>query len=144
MLSPRDLHSSDHAHPHAPVRQPSWDHTVPRPEITWSIGYPLLYHHNPHIDWATGSILWSSSCHQVFLRQITAPLTSAPILLVPHPDRQFVVEVDASDVGLEVSSPNAQLRPRNCTPAPSSHDVCRQLRETMTLRTENCWRWSWR
>ena len=37
------------------------------------LGYPWLCHHNPHIDWATGSIL-SSSYHQVCLRPADAPL----------------------------------------------------------------------
>ncbi len=33
-------------------------------------------------------------------RALKAHFTSAPILRVPNPDHQFVVEVDASDLGM--------------------------------------------
>lgn len=45
------------------------------PRIPVILGYPWLQHHNPHLDWTTGSILgWSSSCQQVCLRQAVTPL----------------------------------------------------------------------
>ncbi len=46
------------------------------------LGYAWLLRHNPHIDWATGAILgWSSSCHQICLKQASVPRPhSAPDL----------------------------------------------------------------
>ena len=42
--------------------------------------------------------LWSPAADTAF-RALKARFTSAPILQMPDPERQFVVEVDASDVG---------------------------------------------
>ncbi len=44
-------------------------------------------------------ICWSSEAEGAF-RDLKRRLTSAPILSVPDPERPFVVEVDASDVGV--------------------------------------------
>jgi len=42
------------------------------------LGFPWLRRHNPHLDWTTVPMLgWSSSCHQVCLKQVAAPQTSA-------------------------------------------------------------------
>lgn len=44
--------------------------------------------------------------------------TSAPILQMPDPGLQFVVEVDALDVGVEAFYPKDSPPTRNSTPAP--------------------------
>ena len=53
-------------------------HILPSPRHPLLLGFPWLRRHNPHLDWTTGAILgWSSSCHQVCLKQAAAPQTSA-------------------------------------------------------------------
>lgn len=42
---------------------------------------------------------WSPEAEEAF-KNLKARFTTAPILQVPDPERQFVVEVDASDVGV--------------------------------------------
>ncbi|XP_029692639.1 uncharacterized protein [Takifugu rubripes] len=79
---------------------------------------------------------WSQAAEKAF-QNLKAWFTSAPILLVPDPERQFIVEVDASDVGVgAVLSLNALLMTRKCSPVPSSPDVCLRQKEMMTLGTE--------
>jgi len=59
-------------------------HVLRSPKIPLILGYPWLRRHNPNIDWSTGSILgWSSSCHQVCLKQAAAPQLSVDMNLVP-------------------------------------------------------------
>jgi len=59
-------------------------HVLRSPQIPLILGYPWLRRHNPNIDWTTGSILgWSSSCHQVCLKQAAAPQLSVDMNLVP-------------------------------------------------------------
>lgn len=61
-------------------------HILDSTRIPLLLGFPWLRRHNPHIDWATGSILgWSTACHQVCLKQALVPQppscpTSAPDL----------------------------------------------------------------
>ena len=39
-------------------------HLIDSPELPLIIGHPWLVHHNPHIDWSSGTILeWGRSCH---------------------------------------------------------------------------------
>uniref|UniRef100_A0A674PJ94 Uncharacterized protein n=1 Tax=Takifugu rubripes TaxID=31033 RepID=A0A674PJ94_TAKRU len=64
-------------------------HVLKSPHLPLILGYPWLRRHNPHIDWATGSIMgWSSSCHQVCLNQAAAPLLS--VESIPAPDLSAV------------------------------------------------------
>jgi len=59
-------------------------HILPSPQIPLILGYPWLRRHNPHIDWTTGAILgWGPSCHEVCLKQATAPQHSAPPNVIP-------------------------------------------------------------
>ena len=44
-------------------------------------------------------VTWSPAVEEAF-RELKRQFTSAPILLQPDPNRQFIVEVDASDVGV--------------------------------------------
>ena len=49
-------------------------HILKSPRLPFILGFPWLHRHNPTIDWSTGSILgWSSACHQVCLKQASAP-----------------------------------------------------------------------
>lgn len=41
---------------------------------------------------------WSSAANEAF-RSLKTRLPSAPILVMPDPEQQFMVEVDASDAG---------------------------------------------
>ncbi|KAL2083752.1 hypothetical protein ACEWY4_021525 [Coilia grayii] len=56
------------------------------------------------------SFLWTTAAEEAFCN-LKNRFTSAPILQVPDPERQFVVEVDASDVG--VGAVLSQQRPEN-------------------------------
>lgn len=49
-------------------------HILPSPRHPLIPGYPWLLPHNPHIHWTMGTILgWSTSCHQICLKQATTP-----------------------------------------------------------------------
>ena len=60
-------------------------HILKSPHIPLILGYPWLRRHNPHINWTTGSILgWSPGCHQVCLKQASAPQPRSSTF--PSPD----------------------------------------------------------
>lgn len=48
---------------------------------------------------------WTPAANQTF-ETLTTRFTSAPVLYVPNPEQQFVVEVDASDVGVGAVHPH--------------------------------------
>ena len=53
-------------------------HILRSPRLALILGYPWLRHHNPHVDWATGSIRsWGPSCYQVCLQQASASQSSS-------------------------------------------------------------------
>ncbi len=76
--------------------------------------------------------LWSPAAGAVF-KELKGRFTSAPILQVPDPDRQFVVEVDASEVGVgavlsQRSASDQKLHPcaffsRRLTPTERNYDT---------------------
>lgn len=76
--------------------------------------------------------LWSLSADEAF-QTLKARFTSAPILQMPDPTRQFVVEVDASDVGVgailsQRSAFDQKLHPcaffsRRLSPAERNYDI---------------------
>lgn len=76
--------------------------------------------------------VWNLRAEQAF-QQLKARFTSAPILTVPDPQRQFVVEVDASNDGIgailsQKSAKDNKLHPcaflsRKLTPAEKNYDV---------------------
>ena len=74
-------------------------HILSSPRIPLILGYPWLRRHNPHIDWAAGTILgWSPSCHQICLRHAGVPQHSAcssatPILSGVPPEYHDFQEV---------------------------------------------------
>lgn len=75
---------------------------------------------------------WSPAAAAAF-RHLKERFCSAPILLIPDPDRQFVVEVDASDVGVgavlsQRSAVDEKLHPcaffsRRLSPAERNYDI---------------------
>ena len=75
---------------------------------------------------------WSPAAEAAF-RELKVRFTSAPILQVPDPDRQFVVEVDASEVGVgailsQRAAVDQKLHPcaffsRRLTPAERNYDI---------------------
>ncbi|KAI3361892.1 hypothetical protein L3Q82_002215 [Scortum barcoo] len=89
---------------------------------------------------------WSVAANEAF-NTLKTRFTSAPILIMPDPERQFVLEVDASDVGVGAvlcSSGSGRRKTRSCIPALSSPRDSRRWREITTLATENSWLSSWR
>lgn len=39
-------------------------HLIQSPEFPVILGHPWLLHHNPHLDWSTGTVLsWGPTCH---------------------------------------------------------------------------------
>lgn len=78
---------------------------------------------------------WSPLAEKAF-QNLKAMFTSAPILQVPDPDRQFVVKVDASNVGVGASYPSGLPMIRNSTPAPSFQGSFPR-RVSMTLGTKS-------
>ncbi len=77
------------------------------------------------------SFRWSLAAEVAF-RELKARFTSAPILQLPDPDRQFMVEVDASEVGVgavlsQRASADQKLQPcvfsRRLTPAERNYNI---------------------
>lgn len=59
-------------------------HLIDSPEFPVVLGFPWLRRHNPHIDWATGSILeWGPTCHAtcIFPSSPTKPESLDPVEL---------------------------------------------------------------
>ncbi len=85
---------------------------------------------------------WSSAAHAAFTN-LKSRFVSAPILIAPDLSRQFVVEVNASEVGVgavlsQRSSTDDRMHP--CTFF--FLIVCPSLNRTMRLAIESCWRLS--
>lgn len=78
------------------------------------------------------AFFWGPSADRAF-EGLKTQFTTAPILQLPDPDRQFVVDVDASDTGVgavlsQRSASDQQLHPcaffsRRRTPAEQNYDV---------------------
>ncbi len=77
------------------------------------------------------SFRWCSAAETAF-RELKARFTSAPILQIPDPDRQFMVEFDASEVGVgavlsQRASADQKLQPcvfsRRLTPAERNYNI---------------------
>ena len=64
---------------------------------------------------------WSDDADAAF-KELKQRFTTAPILTLPDPFRQFVVEVDASKEGIGRFCPNEQNRTTSFTSVPSCHD----------------------
>ncbi|KAF7640569.1 hypothetical protein LDENG_00034530, partial [Lucifuga dentata] len=75
---------------------------------------------------------WTSAAEKAF-RDLKSRFTSSPILQMPESDRQLVVDVDASDVGVgailsQRSAADQKLHPcaffsRRLTPAEKNYDI---------------------
>lgn len=78
---------------------------------------------------------WTTDANDAFLR-LKSLFTLAPILIQPDSSKQFVVEVDASDIGVGA----VLSQTINFILVLSSHAVFPQLRETMMWATGSCWR----
>ncbi|KAF7641247.1 hypothetical protein LDENG_00287690, partial [Lucifuga dentata] len=57
-------------------------HLISSPQTPLVLGYPWLRKHNSQVDWSGNKI------------------TNSPILIQPDPTCQFIVEVDASEIGV--------------------------------------------
>ena len=69
---------------------------------------------------------WTPEAERAFLA-LKSLFTSAPVLMLPQPSRQFIVEVDASDVGIGAVL-SQQIHPvaflsRRFTPTETNYDV---------------------
>ena len=82
---------------------------------------------------------WSLPAERVFQR-LKETFTTAPVLTLPDPSLQFMVEVDASDVGVDHNWT------RNSIPAPFSLGNSLPLNEITMWGTGSCWllKWLWR
>ena len=74
---------------------------------------------------------WTPEAERAF-SALKSLFTSTPVLMLPQPSRQFIVEVDASDVSIgAVLSPavgGGPADPPGCLPVPSLHSCRGQLR----------------
>lgn len=127
----------------------SWPIPDSRKQLQWFLGFANFYRRfirsystlAAPLTVLTSSKVpfqWSTSAEKAFL-DLKTRFTSGPILQVPDPERQFIVEVDASKAGQGPSCPSKPPVTRNSTPVPSFLSDSPQLREIMTLGTESCW-----
>ncbi len=63
---------------------------------------------------------WTAEAHKAF-EQLKRQFTTAPILHHPDPNSPFVVEVDASNIGIGAILSSDKLNPLSCTPVPTIH-----------------------
>lgn len=80
--------------------------------------------------------LWTPEADVTFI-STKHMLASSSVLTTPNPDYHFVVEVDASDAGVEGVSDDHSTR--GCIPAPPSHIASTHLNIVTTLVIGNCW-----
>ncbi len=86
---------------------------------------------------------WSSAAQAAF-DDLKSRFTTAPILILPDPSRRFVVEIDASEVG--VGAVLSQKSPHNNRLHPCAFFFCIAFlpqNEIMTSATESCWLYAW-
>ncbi|KAK9513191.1 hypothetical protein VZT92_026747 [Zoarces viviparus] len=91
---------------------------------------------------------WTSAAEETF-QNLKLRFTSAPILRVPDPDRQFVVEVDASDIGVggvlsQRSATDQNLHPcaffsRRLSPDERNYDIGNRELLAVKLALERHW-----
>ncbi|KAI2647040.1 Transposon Tf2-6 polyprotein [Labeo rohita] len=88
---------------------------------------------------------WSAQAQEAF-DNLKSRFISAPVLSIPDPERQFIVEVDASDVGVGAVLSQHSPKDGRVHPVHFSLIASTQLSVIMTLATESCWRlgWPWR
>ena len=94
--------------------------------------------------------LWSTEAETAFTT-LKRQFTSAPILIQPDPNRQFVVEVDASDSGVgaflsQRSESEGKMHlcaffSRKLSPAERNYDVCNRELLAVKLALEECRHW---
>jgi len=63
-------------------------------------------------------------------------LTTAPVLGMPEPDGKYILDTDASDVGLGAVCHKFKTRRRESLPTP--HEHYRKPNETMRRRKRSC------
>lgn len=80
---------------------------------------------------------WAEGAQSAF-RELKHRFTSAPILVQPDPDRQFVVEVDASDTGVGAVLSQRATVDNKLHPCAFSLVNCLRRREIMTSAIGNC------
>ncbi len=81
---------------------------------------------------------WSSAADAAFSK-LRSCFVSAPILVAPDPSRQFVVEVDASEVGVGTVLSQRSLNTARCILARIFLTICLPPSVIVTLVTESCW-----
>ena len=88
----------------------SWPVLDSRKQLQRFLGFASFYHHFIHnyssiatpltaLTSSKVTVSWAEAAEEAF-QTLKSRFTSAPIVQVPDPDCQFVVEVDASDVGV--------------------------------------------
>ncbi|KAF7653736.1 hypothetical protein LDENG_00079040 [Lucifuga dentata] len=73
-----------------------WPVPATRKQLQRFLGFANFYR---RFIYNYSSFKWTPGAEQAF-QELKHHFTSAPILIQPDPDRQFIVEVDASDVGV--------------------------------------------
>lgn len=80
---------------------------------------------------------WSHKAEVAF-QDLTLQFSSVPILVLPDPSQPFIVEIDASDMGMGQSSLSVPLM-ANCTLVPKFHIVWIPLSPGTKLAIMSCW-----
>ena len=74
-------------------------HLIQSPEFPIVLGYPWLSHHNPHLDWVSGTILqWGSTCHASCLVSSSCPEFLKPLKLSRAPPELSRVPLEYHDL----------------------------------------------
>ena len=120
----------------------SWLTPTNRKELQWFLGFANFYHRFicgfsskvQHLTALTPSkvlFLWTPEAEATFTTLKTR-FSTAPILIMPNPEQQFILEVDASDTGagavLSQQAPDNKVHPcayfsRHLSPAERNYAV---------------------
>lgn len=127
-----------------------WPVPGSRKELQKCIGFAHFYRHfiknSGQVAVALTSsktkFCWSNAAQAAF-DDLKFRFTTAPILIFSDPNRQFVVEVDASEVGVEQFSPKDPLRIISYIRVLIFLITFLPQSKIMTSATESCWQYSW-
>ncbi len=97
-------------------------------------------YHLVHIREGNECLWMTFGAAEAAFTNLKSRFVSAPILIAPGPTHQFVMEVDASEVGVGAVLSQCSSSDNKMHPCAFFLIVCRPLNAITTFITESCWR----